>query len=102
MKKIFLLIGALSIISCKKYKEIIIKDASKDTLVEIESTSDTPATLIFKVDGTIDDTCKIMGVPITKNNIGKDISVDAYSKKLPLDYKAFKVKKGSIVVKYKY
>lgn len=102
MKKIFYLIGILSIVSCKDYNEIIIKDASKDTLIEIESKSDTPTNLIFKIDGTIDDTCKIMGVPITKNNLGKDISVDAYSKKLPIDYKAFKVKKGNIVIKYKY
>jgi|GEM_PF-3872939 hypothetical protein len=102
MKKIFFLLPALFIFSCKDYKEIIIKDASKDTLIEIQSGSETPATLVFKVSGNIDDTCKIMGVPIDENNLEKDISVDAYSKKLPLDYKAFNVKKGSIVIRYKY
>lgn len=102
MKKIFFLLLSLLIVSCKKYKEIVIKDASKDTLIEIQSTSETPANLVFKVSGTIDNTCKIMGVPISKNNLEKDILVDAYSKKLPLDYKAFKVKKGSIVIRYRY
>lgn len=102
MKKIFFLLSSLLFISCKEYKEIIIKDASKDTLIEIQSKSETPATLVFKVSGNIDDTCKIMGVPINKNNLEKDIFVDAYSKKLPLDYKAYRVKKGSIIIKYKY
>lgn len=102
MKKIFFLLPILFILSCKEYKEIIIKDASRDTLIEIQSESETPANLVFNVTGSIDDTCEIMGVPINKNNLGKDIYVDAYSKKLPLDYKAFKVKKGNIVIRYKY
>ncbi|PTT71347.1 MULTISPECIES: DUF6705 family protein [unclassified Chryseobacterium] len=55
MMKTFYLIGILSIVSCKDYNEIVIKDASKDTLIEIQSKSVTPTNLIFKIDGTIDE-----------------------------------------------
>lgn len=102
MKKLFLLLPIVFCTNCKENKEVIINDASKDTLVVIQSESETPATLVFNVSGTIDDTCKIMGVSIDKNNLNKDIFVDAYSKKMLLDYKAFKVKKGNVIIKYRY
>lgn len=39
-----------------------------------------------------------MGVSIDKNNLNKDIFVDAYSKKMLLDYKAFKVKRVMLLL----
>lgn len=52
--------------------------------------------------GYIDDTCKISGVPIYGNNLNKDIFIDTYSKESGLKYDSYKAKKGKLTIKYKF
>ena len=93
----------LSISSCKEnYNELRIDNVSKDTTFILKSKEEYPSVLIFNVQGYIDDTCKISGVPIYGNNLNKDIFIDTYSKESELKYDSYKAKKGKLTIKYKF
>jgi len=89
--------------SCNsKYEQLTIDDVSKDTSIVVYSTFENPSTFSFEVSGKIDDTCKIMNVPISKNELNKRILVDSYSKKTILEYDNYKAKKGNLTISYYY
>lgn len=102
MRKIFYLFIFVFCTSCNDKRFITIIDASKDTVVTVKSNEKYPSTIVLQVSGNIDDTCKILGVPIYKNNFDKKLYFDSYSKETKIKYEAYRVKKGNLKIQYTY
>lgn len=102
MRKFFYLLIFVFCLSCNHNKSIFICNASKDTLITVKSTEKYPSTIVLIVSGNIDDTCKILGVPIYKNNFDKKLYFDSYSKETKINYEAYRVKKGKLKIQYSY
>lgn len=102
MKTIYSAIILLIFISCMKNNKIIIKDITKNQLINIESTNETPSVLKIKLQGNIDDTCKIQGQKIDPKNLNKEYFFDSYSKKTQIKYESYKAKKGNLIINYSY
>lgn len=87
---------------CNSTGLIEINNPSKDTSILIVSESKAPSVFRFKLNGKIDDTCKINGTNYGPGKLDEEVFLDQYNDTLYLKYKAYKVKNGEIRIAYDF
>ena len=87
--------------SCHSSDEVSLPDASKDTSIQINSKTTYPTTLQLRIKGETNDTFIINNYRIPGGFVDTLIVYDWYKKDFQINYNAYKVSNGSLILKYK-
>jgi hypothetical protein len=99
MKKLFISLYIFA--SCRSSDVVSISDASKDSVFQIKTKTTYPTTLQLHIQGRVNDTFIINNILIPGGIVDTTIKYDWYIKDFQINFKAYNVSKGSLIIKYK-
>ncbi len=101
MKTLILLACACMLLSCTAgRKKVHITDVSRDTTFVVKKNRETSSSMRFQISGEVDDTCRVMGVPVLPGKVDTSYQIDFYQRDSLLIYQAGRAKKGSLEITY--
>lgn len=101
MTKLFLMAFVfVSVSACNRKQEVLIENVSRDTVIIIKTNVTNPTLLRLSVKGFINDSISINHVTLYSGSIDTTLRFDCYSKDFAITYKANKVNKGNLLIRY--